>query len=157
MKQSFSLALVFMLVAALLIPVVQADDSPTDSGYLSIEYLDNGDYIITEYAQDLSRGLSPNSIMATKPGTKTATYYNSAGTRIWSVTVDGTFSYTYGVSATATGATATVNIYAAGATFVSKSASTTGNTATATGTVRYNGVTTSKSVSVSCDKYGNIY
>ena len=157
MKQILSLALTVILIVVLLIPAVQAGGNPVERGYLSIEYLDNGDYIITEYAQDLSRGLSPNSIMATKPGTKTATYYNSAGTRIWSVTVDGTFSYTYGVSATATGATATVNIYAAGATFVSKSASTAGNTATATGTVRYNGVTTSKSVSVSCDKYGNIY
>ncbi len=140
----------------MLSPAAEASDSMMVSSS-SIEYLENGDYIITELFVSPSSFRASDGIAATKPGQKTATYYNSVGTKIWSVTVDGMFQYTYGVSATATSASATVNIYVASATFVSKSASTSGNTATATGTVRYSGVNTTKSVSVSCDIYGNVY
>lgn len=157
MKRFAALVLATAFLIVLLSPsAVASGDLPT-SGYLSIEYLENGDYIITEIAVDYSGNLSSDGTRATKPGSKTATYYNSYGTRIWDVTVNGTFSYTYGVSSTAISASATVNIYVAGATYISKSAYTSGNTATATGTVAYNGMNTSKSVSVSCDKYGNIY
>ncbi len=81
---------VFILI--IFSPTTAGADGVPGTGYLSIEYLENGDYIITEYAVDLSGGISPNSTMATKHGAKTASYFNSAGTKIWSVTVNGTFS-----------------------------------------------------------------
>lgn len=71
--------------------------------------------------------------------------------------VNGSFTYNYGVSSQATSVSATVQIFNNNATFVSKNAYTSGNTATATATVRYAAAITTKSTSVSCDKYGNLY
>lgn len=159
MKRVLCMFLTAILLVGSLVSVVSASEAPTVTKYSSIEYLENGDYIITELVVDSSDSpfrVKGQETRATKQGTKTATYYNSAGTKIWSVTVDGTFSYTYGVSATATGSTATVNIFVNGATFRNKNAYTTGNTAIASGTVAYNGVSTTKSVSITCDKYGNL-
>lgn len=160
MKRVVSIFLAAILLIGSLASVVGASEAPTVANYSAIEYLENGDYIVTELVVDSSNASSQGKVQetrATKTGYKTATYYNSAGTKIWSVTVTGTFSYTSGVSATATGSTATVNIFVTGATFKNKNAYTTGNTAIASGTVVYNGMSTSKSVSVSCDKYGNVY
>ncbi len=117
----------------------------------TVEVLENGDTIVTELYEN---AIQPRT---GKSGHKTSTYQNAAGSNIWAITVNGTFSYTYGVSSTATGATATVHIYSDTAHFVSKNAYTSGNTATATGTVTYNSVTTTRSVSISCDIYGNLY
>lgn len=156
MKKWVSLLLTMLIFAVPLSGIAQAQERQDVLTSTTIEYLENGDYIITELNHPLySWQTMANSY--TKPGSKTSTYYNSSGTAIWSVTVNGTFTYTYGVSATAASATASVNIYNSNASYVSKSAYTSGNTATATGTVKYNGLSTSKSVSVSCDKYGNLY
>lgn len=160
MKRVVSIFLATILLIGSLASVVGASEAPTVTKYSTIEYLENGDYIVTELAVDSSDTpiqVKDQETRATKTGYKTATYYNSAGTKIWSVTVTGTFSYTYGVSATATSSSATVNIFVSGATFKNKNAYTTGNTAIASGTVVYNGMSTTKSVSVSCDKYGNLY
>lgn len=157
MKRFLSVFCAFILLIVLFSSVIEASDSQIMTVCSSVEYLENGDYIITELIIEPTSSLNTKNIASTKPGKKTATYYNSVGTRIWDVTVNGIFSYTYGVSATATSATATVNIYSTHASFVSKSAYTSGNTATATGTVAYNSVSTTMSVSVSCDKYGNLY
>lgn len=117
----------------------------------TVEVLENGDTIVTELYEN---AIQPRT---GKSGHKDYTYRNSSGTAIWGVTVDGTFTYNYGVSSTATSATATVKIYSSNADFVSKNAYTSGNTATATGTVSYNASVMTRSVSVSCDKYGNLY
>ena len=157
MKRVFTFILAAAMLIVLLSSTVAASEDLPIKGVRTIEYLENGDYIVTELSVNFSDGASPNSVTATKQGSKTATYYNSVGTRIWDVTVNGTFSYTNGISATATSASAIVNLYSTHASFVSKSAYTSGNTATAIGTVAYNSVSTTMSVSVSCDKYGNIY
>lgn len=116
----------------------------------TVEVLDNGDSIVTELYLD---AVQPRT--GTK-GYKTSTY-RANGVAVWDVTVNGAFTYNYGVSSTATGASATVVIHNSKAEFVSKNAYTSGNTATATATVAYNSVTTTRSVSVSCDKYGNLF
>jgi len=159
MKRILCVLLATIILFGMLPSVAGASEAPKATKYSSIEYLENGDYIVTELVIDSSDALSQakeQETRAIKQGTKTANYYNSVGKKIWSVTVDGTFSYTYGVSATATGSTATVSIFVSGATFKNKNAYTTGNTAIASGTVAYNGMSTTKSVSVSCDKYGNL-
>lgn len=160
MRRVVSILLAAILLIGSFASVVGASEAPTVTKYSTIEYLENGDYIVTELVIDSSDApfqVKEQESRATKQGSKTAYYYNSAGTKIWSVGVTGTFSYTYGVSATATSSSATVNIFVSGATFKNKNAYTIGNTAIASGIVAYNGVSTSKSVSVSCDKYGNVY
>lgn len=115
------------------------------------EVLENGDVLVTELYRDAVQPRTGAS------GYKVYTYRDSDGTTVWALTVNGSFTYNYGVSSQATGASATVNIYSSSAKFVTKDAYTRGNTATATATVKYNSVAMSRSVSVSCDKYGNLY
>ncbi len=116
----------------------------------TVEFLDNGDSITTEVYEC---AVQPRS---TKTGYASATYKNSAGTAIWKVTVTGTFTYN-GTSSSATSASASVSTYTTKAEFISKNAYTSGKTATATGTVKYDLYQTTRSVSVSCDKNGNLY
>ncbi len=117
----------------------------------SEEILENGDYIVTEVYKNAVQPRTGAS------GYTTSTYRNASGDAIWDLTVQGYFSYTYGVSSTATSAEATVRIFNSNASFVSKNAYTSGNTAFATGSITYRSIPASNSVSVSCDKYGNIY
>lgn len=117
----------------------------------SVEVLENGDTFVTELYMP---AVQPRTGAT---GYRTGTYYNASGSAIWAVTVNGSFTYNYGVSSKATSASATVQIYNNNATFLSKNAYTSGNTATATASVRYAAYTTNKSISVSCDVYGNLY
>ena len=135
MKRVISIILAAILLIGSLASVVGASEAPKTTKYTSIEYLENGDYVVTELVVDLSDAPSQEKVQetrATKTGSKTATYYNSAGSKIWSVTVTGTFAYSYGVASTATSSTATVSIYNSNAKFVSKNAYTSASTATAT-------------------------
>lgn len=113
----------------------------------TVEVLDNGDTVVTELYEN---ALQPRT---GKTGHKTVTHYGSNGSAIWAVTVNGTFVYT-GVSSSATGSTATVNIYNSNAVYQSKNAWTSGNTAWASGTVKYDSVSATHNVNISCDKYG---
>ena len=149
MKKKISI----LLTALLLFSLFSISASAEQQDILlsrTVEVLENGDTIVTELYQSVVQPRTGAS------GHKTAKYYNSDGTAIWDVTVDGTFTYN-SVTATATSAKATVNLYSNKASFISKNAYTSGNTATATGTVAYSTVSTTRSVSVSCDKYGVLY
>jgi len=139
----------FLVLSVLVMPVsaVEAGDILISS---SVEILENGDCIITEVYEN---AVQPRS---ERTGYGKATYYNAGGTAIWDVTVKGTFTYN-GTTSSATSATATVNLYSNNATFISKSAGTSGNSATATATVRYNAVQVTRTARVSCDKNGNLY
>lgn len=156
MKRILCLILAISMMVALFPNAIAASDNSLGGGYSAIEYLENGDYIVTEFDADCPRSLSAYSVQSTKSGSKVKTYYAADGTRIWDLTVNASFSYTYGVSATATSASAIVNIYSSNTSFVRKSAYTSGNTATATGTVVHNSANKYMTVSVSCDKYGNL-
>ncbi len=151
MKKAISILLIILLTVSCC-PFSAAAAEPEDI-LLSrtVEVLDNGDTVVTELYQD---AVQPRT---GKKGHKVFTYRNSSGAAVWDVTVDGTFTYRYGVSSTADSATATVNIYSDSAKFIRKNAYTSGNTATATGTVSYNSVPIARSVSVSCDIYGNLH
>lgn len=116
----------------------------------SIEYLDNGDYIITEVYKSAAQLFSGTN------GYKTSTYTHANGSNIFSVTVYGTFTYN-GSTSSATSASATVRLINANVSFVSKNAYTSGATAFATGTVNYGGINITRTVSLTCDKNGNLY
>lgn len=116
----------------------------------TVEFFDDGDFVVREVYENYIQSRS------NKTGYSTTTYYNAAGTAIWDVVAEGTFTYN-GVTSSATGCTAIVRLYSDKATFISKSASTSGNSATATGTVRYNLSQTTRNATVSCDRNGNLY
>lgn len=90
----------------------------------------------------------------TKKGTKTAAYVTS-GTTIFSISVTGTFNYD-GSSSEAISASGSITAYVDGVTLNSRSAYTSGASAIATGSVNYNGATLQKTVTLTCDKNGNL-
>lgn len=149
MKKILSLLLVAVLLVSSL--SIMAFAKGTEDTLLSrtVEVLDNGDTVITELYEN---AMQPRT---GKKGHKVGTY-TSGGKEIWSVRVDGTFEYTYGVSSKATNATATVTIYEPNAAFVRKNSYVTTNKAIATAEVSYHGVSATRTVSISCDIYGNL-
>lgn len=62
---------------------------------VSIEYLENGDYIVTviEDADVASITMIAPKSMKTETKTKTVTYNNASGQAMWYVRVTGTFTY----------------------------------------------------------------
>lgn len=149
MKRFLALTLTVMLL--LISTSVAAFAAPEDKLVsTSTEYLDDGSYIVTNVYEP---AIQPRT---GKIGSKDSTYYTANGTKVFVVTVNGTFSYVYGVSSTATGAEAVVSIYSNKASFVSKNAYTDGASAIATGTVSYLGTHITRTVVLTCDKYGNL-
>ena len=104
------------------------------------------------YLED-GKGLSTTDFMTS--GTKTSTRYTASGHAVFAVKVDGSFKYT-GSSSWSTSASATVSIYDSNASYVSKSASYSSNYASATGNVTYLGTPISRTVTLYCDKDGNL-
>lgn len=91
---------------------------------------------------------------STKTGTKTSVCVSS-GTSIFTLTVTGTFTYD-GSSSTATKATGSISTHVASATVNDRYAYTSGSSACAFASVSYNGATLQKTVTLTCDKNGNL-
>lgn len=151
MKRFIGLLLCFIVLVSSFSTFAFANESTDILLNCTYEYFDNGDYIVTELYENVSqsRGL-------TKTGTAIATYYNSANTKIWDLRVEGTFTYSYGVSSEATSSTATIVTYTSTAVPKSKNAYTSGNTAYGSGTVNYSASVATMNAHVSCDVYGNL-
>lgn len=149
MKRFLSFFLVFTLIISCCSSYVFAEQVATKP-QTSVEYFEDGSYTITvlEETSSLAR--------AAKSGKKTKSYYTSNDVLIFAVTLTGTFSYTYGQSATATGASVVVSLYHDDAEFVTKSATYRNATAYGSGTVSYFGVTRAISTNITCDIYGNL-
>lgn len=150
MKRFLSFAMVMALLSSMFALHVNAAESADDLVSRTIEYLDNGDYIVTETYKPAIQPFSGTS------GYKTATYTNSSGSRIFAVTVYGSFSYN-GSSSSATSSSASVDIYASNTSFVSKNAYTSGSSAYGVGTAKYSGINCSVTAKLTCDKNGNLY
>ena len=90
----------------------------------------------------------------TKTGTKVAECISS-GTTIFTLSVTGVFSYN-GSTATATSASGSLATHVSNATINSRRAYTSGASACAFGSVSYNGATLQKTVTLTCDKNGNL-
>ncbi len=117
-------------------------------------YLDDGAYIIVTIYENGSRA------SGTKSGTARYDYYASDGDKEWTATLNGTFTYN-GTSATCTSSSCSVSISNSAWYLISKSASKSGNTATASVNMgrKILGVTTDKEyidLSLSCDANGNL-
>lgn len=149
MKRTIAILICTIMLVSLSIPALASAGSERLVSR-TIEYLENGDYIVREVFEPL---IQPRS---SKTGSAVETYRNSSGTAIWAVKVTGTFTYN-GSTSSATSSSATVSIYNSDASFISKNASYSGNTARATGSVNYSGYTATRTAYVSCDKNGNLY
>ena len=119
-----------------------------------VERFEDGSYMTERVVSSQTRA------SGTKSGSKDKVYYNGNGVAEWKVTVSGTFTYT-GSSATCTSANCSVSIYNSDWYTISKSATKSGNTATAYATmgekllgVKVDEVSTS--VSLKCDNNGNL-
>lgn len=116
----------------------------------NIQYLENGDYIITEI-------YTSNTILRTPTSkSKKISYYSKNNVFIFSLSIYASFNYTYGVSSSATSANAVVDIVNSSAVFKSKNSYVSGNTAYGTATVLYQGSNKTLNINMSCDIYGNI-
>ncbi len=153
MKKIFAyvMCLTVLICAVYVSASAQGSRREIPSKIVSTEYLADGSFFVEEIIQN-----TPMARSNTASGSKTATHYAANGNKIWRVTVNGEFTYTSGVSATATSATATVGIIDSGATFVSKNAYVSGASAYGYGKVKYEGSTLGKTVVLTCDKYGNL-
>lgn len=155
------MALLLSLVTVLSMTCVAfAGEMPTTTNTYpaEYEYFDDGSYIvttITESSSILTRA------SGSKTASKTAEYYSSSGSALWSVTVTGTFSYT-GSSATCTNSSVSASSSSSVWKISSKSASKSGSTAKATATaVKYNAngkisQTATKTVTLTCSKTGKL-
>ncbi len=152
MKRLISLLICIILISStLILPSAALELSETEQVMISqtVENLGNGCYYIeTIYIPSIQ------SYSSAKTGTKTAQYIAS-GTTIYTISVTGTFTYD-GTTSDATSATCKIATYVDGATILSRNAYTSGASAIATGSVSYIGVTLQKTVTLTCDKNGNL-
>ena len=97
---------------------------------------------------------------STKTAKKAGSHKNASGTVLWSVTVTGTFTYN-GTTSSCTKSVVSTSVSNFNWKISSSSSSKSGNKATATATAKcfYDGSmisTTSKTVTLTCDKNGNL-
>lgn len=148
MKRFFS----YLIIGMLIFTMFPVNSAAAENS--KVTYLENGCYIVETLTEFTARSARETT------GTKARTYYNSDGTALWKAVLTGTFTYD-GTSATCTSASVSVTVYDSGWYTISKSASKSGNTASATVTMGYKtlGVTTDKvttNLTLSCDKDGNL-
>lgn len=151
MKRICSLVIMFAMCASL-VPFTGMTAEIGEVEYMY--YLSDGSYIVVEL------NTSPARASSTVTGTKTYTCKDDNGTALWKAVLTGTFSYT-GSSSSCTSSSCSVTIYDSAWYLVSKSASKSGNTATASVTMgkKVLGITVSTipiTINLSCDANGNL-
>ncbi|MBO5169200.1 MAG: hypothetical protein J6B70_00420 [Oscillospiraceae bacterium] len=142
--------LLVLTMAICALPVLSCAEGSSSN----IEYFNDGSYTITEIHKESLR--SSKSVT----GNKVNTHYDSDGTAKWKAVLTGSFTYT-GSSANCTSSSASVTIYDSAWYTVSKSASKSGNTASAQITMgrKVSGITVAKvssDMTLSCDANGNL-
>ena len=152
--------LLFFIKIIIAITPIKANAQPTQTmPIITIEQDSDGNYyeIVTTSWDETN--LLRTSMQ--KSASKTINYKNSSGEVLWYVKVTGTFTYEKGISSHCTKSVVSANSNNALWKISNKTCSKSGNTANASakGTL-YRGTTAirslTKSVSISCDKFGNI-
>lgn len=148
MKKIACMIMIFALLAAFM-PM-----NGFASEMSNVTYYDDGSYM-TDVVY-----VSPARASGTVTGNRVRTYYNDSGTEMWKATLTGTFSYT-GTTATCTASSCSVSISNSSWYVVSKSATKSGNTATASLTMgnKLLGITVKKvpiTITLTCDGNGNL-
>lgn len=137
-----------MAVLLTCIPFALAADSPNTT--VSVRYLENGDYIVSELTQ--YPALTRSSKTA---GDKSDTYYTASGKRVVTLTVYGEFSYT-GSSSEATNADYSITRHTSEVTINSKRAYTSGKSAIAKASFTCSDVSDSMTVKLTCSSTGKL-
>lgn len=143
----------FLLILTMLLCVFPVHGSAVEKK-LETVYFDDGSYMTVEI---ITRGTRASGSTS---GSKPYTYYDSTGSAQWKATISGSFTYN-GSSATCTSSSVDVTIYDSAWYTISKSASKSGNAASASVTMgeKRGGVTVNRvpvSLSLSCDRTGNL-
>lgn len=147
MRKSFALFLVICLVLCSVPHASAASDA-------SVYYFEDGSYIIETVELTHARNGNNTSSRTTQ------SYYSPSGELCWTATLAATFHYT-GSSATCTSAVCTTTIYNSSWYEVSKTTTRSGGTATTNLTMGKSvlGIqtqTVSRTITLTCDKDGNI-
>lgn len=151
MKRCFAIWICILLISNTLALPVAATQTENEQIIVSqtIEHINDECYFIeTIYVPSIQ----PYS--GSKTGTKVAECVSS-GTTIYTLSVTGTFTYD-GTTADATSAKCAIATHVSNATISSRNAYTSGASAIATGSVVYYGITLQKTVTLTCDKNGNL-
>ena len=127
-----------------IVPFCVSASETASQNMQTVEYLEDGSYIVTELE------VTPAVARTARSYTKKSTYYTASNTAVFN------FNYTYNVSCTATSQSVSVSIYDNSASYVTKTSSRSGATVYGSGTVYYLGKNRTLSLSITCDKYGNI-
>ena len=162
MKKTIVLSLVLILTFSLIVPTYAQglqNEILLDDGSIII-FCDDGGYIFIS-APIAIQGDEPMGILASVTGSKYAEKRDSSNNLEWKYTLYGTFSYTYGVSASCTAASYSKNIFDTSWSFSNGSATASGATATGVGTFTKKVLfitvdTISVNLTLTCDKYSNV-
>lgn len=152
MKRFLSLLFCVLICTSIVAMPVSAKDSSSDDQIIieqTVQDVGNGFYYIETITVP-----NTQTYGSTRTGTKTARCVHS-GTNIFAISVTGTFTYD-GTTADATSASYSITTYVEDATVKSCNAYTSGASAIATGSVSYEGFTLQKTVTLTCDKNGNL-
>lgn len=159
MKRIISLFLMSILLCINTAPVsaASAQIAYVVPSQAEVEYLPDGSYFISVIETDDS---SVSFLSTTVTKSKTSTYYGASGTAYWSVTVTGTFTYGNGTSKCISSSVTAKSYDTDFWKIASKSASRSGNKATATASAKqYQSgkylQTVSKTVTLTCSSTGN--
>lgn len=150
-KKLLSLFLCLFIVASVFVSPVSAA-SPVSSEIISREvtYYPDGTYLVTEITQSASTVSARSSTQYTS-GSKTTSMYSNSGEKLFSLTVNGSFTYN-GKTSEAISARYSYSISHSAWTFNNGNATCSGRTAQATATFRSTLVVPKTlTVSLSCD------
>ncbi len=154
--------LIYLLITIIFFSTTTAFATEKYNNILSTEYeyLEDGSYFVVTSEEIVDSDISILSTVNTKKGSKTYTYYNNEGKKLWYVEVIGTFSYGNN-SSKCTNSTVIAKSNDSAWKIYSKSASKSKNIATATVTAkRYIGAvllnTINKSISLTCSPTGKL-
>lgn len=152
--RNYFYSLIFILTLSAAMPIsVFAFSTDTN---VSREYYSDGSY--TETKIDFDQRYARSTITS---ASKTKTYYSSSGEAKWSITVTARFSYN-GSTSSCSSASVSASIHDDNFVVSNKKVSKSGNSATASASAsQYDSSgkklsTSSLSVTISCDKNGNI-
>lgn len=153
MKKIF---ITLLLTFIIFIPANNVSALEENNESRTFEYELNGNYYEITITYDNLLTRASNSVN----GHKTTTYKNSSGKTLWSVTVNGTFTYN-GSTSSCTSASVSTSAVDASWKIINKSSSKSGNTAKATATAicYLNGNpinSATKTVSLKCSASGKL-
>ena len=155
MKKIFAILISIIMIFSVLPVTVFAENNKTIVSE-TIEYLDDGSYIVTTLVEETN----VTRATSTKTGSKTAIHYNSDDEKVVTMKLTATFSYT-GSSATCTAASTSYTIHDDSWKVTTATASKSGNKATGNFTVKHYVLlvpiqTVNTTITITCSNSGTL-